>query len=249
MDEGALLTLEEAAIRSGYRKRELRALVREGRLPAVRSGKRWQVATADLAILPSRIVSPTDPAPPDPAPPEPEALSTVEAPAEKNADPVIALIELLRERDQRLAELLEERSLLTGQVGFLLGQLSEREERIQWLERTALTQATGPAVSVLPSVPAPVVLIDQWAKPASPDPVVGRAESTADSPSEPKSNPSEQGGAVNSEAEPADIVPTAVPNPFAAPAAPSSETAFTPPAMPVQPRRGLFGLFRRRMPG
>jgi excisionase family DNA binding protein len=242
MDEGALLTLEEAASRSGYRKRELRALVREGRLPAVRSGKRWQVATADLAMLPSRIVSP-------PEAPEPEAQPTVEAPSEKSTDPVIALIELLRERDRKLAELLEERSQLTGQVGFLLGQLSEREERIQWLERTTLTQATGPSVSVLPSVPAPVALIDQWAKPASPDPVISGAESIADSPTDPKSNPSALGGAVNSEAEPAHTVPTAVPDPVTAAAAPYAEIVEAPSVMPVPPRRRLFGLFRRRMPG
>ncbi|MGH2344500.1 MAG: helix-turn-helix domain-containing protein, partial [Chloroflexota bacterium] len=54
MDSGPLLTLDEAAASSGYRKRDLRSLLRDGRLPAVRADGHWRIATADLALLPVR---------------------------------------------------------------------------------------------------------------------------------------------------------------------------------------------------
>jgi excisionase family DNA binding protein len=248
MDEGALLSLEEAAERSGYRKRELRALVREGRLPAVRSGKRWQVAPVDLAALPTRNGAAPEPLPTGPAAAEPETLPTIEVPTEKAADPLMALIELLRERDQKLGELLEERSQLTGQVGFLLGQLSEREERIHQLERAALTAPAGPSVSVLP-IAAPVALIDQWTTPASGDPALSRADAAVDSRRDLESTPNKLGEAIYSEIESAGVRPGALPEPVAPPMPHSSEMAVIPPPMPAQPRRGLFGLFRRRVPG
>jgi excisionase family DNA binding protein len=245
MDEGALLSLEEAAERTGYRKRELRALVREGRLPAVRSGKRWQVAPADLAALPTRRSPATEPVPTEPPTPEPETLPAVEVPAEKTADPLMALIELLRERDQKLGELLEERSQLTGQVGFLLGQLSEREERIHQLERAALTAAAGPSVSVLP--PAPLALIDQWTTPTSADPALSRTDAV-DSRGDLEATPDSLGEAINSDIESAGVMPGTLPDPVAPPVPHSSESVVVPSPRPVQPRRGLFGLFRRRVP-
>jgi len=235
MDEGALLTLDEAAARSGYRKRELRALVREGRLPAVRAGKRWQIAPADLAGLPSRITTP-----------EPTPLPTVEVAAGTSADPLIALIELLRERDQKLTELLEERSQLTGQVGFLLGQLSEREERIQRLEQAMLSDSAQQSMKALPADPEPVALLDEWTKPPSSAGALSKVEIIADSPDSPTSHLPEAGTEAGSEPMRNGVVRTAEPDPIAVPAAIAAEQPSFAPSKPPQQRRGLFGLFRRR---
>ncbi len=245
MDEDTLLTLEEAATHSGYRKRELRALVREGRLPAVRAGKRWQVAVSDLAMLPSRAAAPPAP-PPPPVVEEPAVEAQVgQVRDDKASDPVIALIELLRERDHKLTELLEERSQLTGQVGFLLGQLSEREERIQRLEQAALAESAHHSVSVLPARPGPVALIDEWTKPPSPDAGISESESTADRRDAPKTVLREP-GAANLWIERSGVAPIAVSDPIAESAPVTAEPPIALPEQVTQPRRGLLGLFRRR---
>jgi len=181
--------------------------------------------------LPSRIAAPLEPEPPPVA----------DLPAGKSSDPMMALIELLRERDQKLTELLEERSQLTGQVGFLLGQLSEREERIQRLEQAMLSDRARHSVHSLPGQTAPVALIDEWAKTSTLDTNGNEARSTHQSLDDPKRvlsalpNPRIEGNDI------AQVVGTDSPMLPEPPAAPAD--------MSPQPKRGLFGLFRRRAPG
>jgi len=126
MDEDQLLTLEEAAARAGVRKRDLRKLVVEGQLPAVRADGRWRIAAPDLDRLVPKAAEETSDIQAPVAQPLPEA---------RTSQDLLALIDLLRERDHQLNESQDERAQLTGQLGFLLGQLREREERIHVLEQ------------------------------------------------------------------------------------------------------------------
>jgi len=157
-----LLTLEEAAARAGLRKRDVRRLVIDGRLPAVRADGRWRVAMSDLDRLPT-TATPTSPHA-DRGEPEPE-------PNPGPAGELSIVLAMLRERDQQLNDLQDERARLSSQVGFLLGRLSEREERIQFLERDLLAAGTmvretmvtatqadddrGSGTVTLPALPAP----------------------------------------------------------------------------------------------
>jgi excisionase family DNA binding protein len=231
MDDGALLTLEEAATRCGYRKRDLRALVRDGRLPAIRAGGHWRVAPADLALLPGR-----------PALPTPAALpTTADSPPTPSTDPVAALIELLRERDRKLAELQDERAQLTGQVGFLLGQLTEREERILVLERGAAVPPTNISMA---QPEEPMVLIEERLQVEASYPALGPPNAVTDA-------------LPNQSAQTVDGAALSAPLSESVTAVVGSDSATAPsqvnaPAMLITPhpttrrRRGLFGLFRTR---
>lgn len=81
MGQEMLLTIEQAAAASGFGKKALRAMVRDGSLPAVRREGCWHVAAADLLSLggarPAGVVGraarPTLP-PPSAADPHPEAV-------------------------------------------------------------------------------------------------------------------------------------------------------------------------------
>jgi len=81
MGQETLLTIEQAAAASGFGKKALRAMVRDGSLPAVRREGCWHVAAADLLSLggahPAGVVGraarPTLP-PPSAADPHPEAV-------------------------------------------------------------------------------------------------------------------------------------------------------------------------------
>ena len=239
MDEGSLLTLEEAATHIGYRKRELRALVREGRLPAVRAGKRWQVAPSDLPCCPRgsprrRSLNRLLPPKPQPSGPRPT-----------KSDPMIALIELLRERDQKLTELLEERSQLTGQVGFLLGQLSEREERIQRLEQAALAAPAAHSVNVLSATSVPVALLDEWTTAPSGDTTFSEPGSTDDSGDAPKSTMSVASAATTTQSRETASRQSPVPTPRGiGPVTRRTARRSSPHA--AQTKARSLGLFRRR---
>ncbi len=227
MDDGALLTLEEAATRCGYRKRDLRALLRDGRLPAIRAGGHWRVAPADLALLPGR-----------PALPTPAALpTTADSPPTPDTDLVAALIELLRERDRKMAELQEERAQLTGQVGFLLGQLTEREERILALERGA---AVPPATIGMAQADEPMVLIEQRLPAEASDPAFAPANVLP--------NRSAQTGddAAALSAQLSEAVTAAASESATAPYLENAPAMVITSQTTTRRRRGLFGLFRTR---
>ncbi|HXT37988.1 MAG TPA: helix-turn-helix domain-containing protein [Chloroflexota bacterium] len=133
MVEPHLLTLEEAATRAGLRKRDVRRLVIAGRLPAVRADGRWRIAAPDLDRLPAKAAPTTPSADPTVAEPKPDP---------RPAGELSILIEMLRERDRHLSDLQDERARLSSQVGFLLGRLSEREDRIHSLEQALLATGT-----------------------------------------------------------------------------------------------------------
>ncbi|HVC79262.1 MAG TPA: helix-turn-helix domain-containing protein [Chloroflexota bacterium] len=129
MVEPHLLTLEEAAARAGLRKRDVRRLVIDGRLPAVRADGRWRIAAADLDRLPIKTA---------PNAPITDSIVPEADPDPGPASELSLVLDMLRERDRHLNDLQDERARLSSQVGFLLGRLSEREERIQLLEQDLL---------------------------------------------------------------------------------------------------------------
>lgn len=49
-----LLTTRQAAERLGITPNRLRVLIRQGRLPAVRFGRDWQIQASDLALVADR---------------------------------------------------------------------------------------------------------------------------------------------------------------------------------------------------
>ncbi|HEY8286599.1 MAG TPA: helix-turn-helix domain-containing protein [Chloroflexota bacterium] len=134
MVEPQLLSLEEAAARAGVRKRDVRRLVIDGRLPAVRADGRWRIAAPDLDRLLAKTTSETSIAHPEVAEPAPGARPVSE---------LSVLIDMLRDRDRQLGELQDERAQLSSQIGFLLGRLSEREEHIHSLEQALLAAGTA----------------------------------------------------------------------------------------------------------
>jgi excisionase family DNA binding protein len=136
MHEEDLLTLDQAAELSGLGKATLREMVRSGRLPAVRREGRWSIARADLAWLP--LVAPRGgSAKARKGAPEPDQSASAPASSQLRSE-VLAMIDLVRERDAQIADLQDERVRLAGQVGFLQGQLGEREERVRMLEAALL---------------------------------------------------------------------------------------------------------------
>ena len=136
MHEDDLLTLDQAAELSGLGKATLREMVRIGRLPAVRREGRWSIARADLAWLP--LVAPRGgSAKARKEAPEPDQSASAPAGPQLRSE-VLAMIDVLRERDAQIAGLQDERMRLAGQVGFLQGQLGEREERVRMLEAALL---------------------------------------------------------------------------------------------------------------
>lgn len=195
MNEHHLLTLDEAVARSGYRKKTLIALLHNGRLPGARRDGEWLIAAADLSSLPPPAKSAAASA-------APKAQRARLLPPDPGHHELDALLTLLRDRDQQVAALQDERARLAGQVGFLQAQLLERESRIRLLEGHFLhTQE-------LVAAPAPLELLPASAQ-SSIDPIlpssaaVPIAESGGDAPTpEP---PDSATGATS----PPDVPPTA----------------------------------------
>ncbi|MDB5076751.1 MAG: hypothetical protein JWO42_2930 [Chloroflexi bacterium] len=148
MFEDEYLTLGKAETESNLPKRDLRRLVRTGRLPAIRKDGRWHIHREDLSKLELRAGQAPDGAPDhNDGVAMPGALETANAshtPADAGGRAeMLALIELLKERDDRLATLQDERVRLASQVGYLQAQLAERDARLHLLEATAIEAATG----------------------------------------------------------------------------------------------------------
>jgi excisionase family DNA binding protein len=125
------LTLEQAAALTGLRKRELRAMVRSGRLPAIRRERCWYVQRTDVVawreaatMKKARATNQHDQA--------------TNVPVQRGAEreELLLVLHMLQEKDAQLATLQEERVRLAGQVGFLQAQLAERDVRLQLLEAT-----------------------------------------------------------------------------------------------------------------
>jgi hypothetical protein len=130
MTEHEWLTLGRAALISGYRKKALLALIERGRLPALRRDGKWLVARADLARLAPLTM-------PSSAPPSSESKDALAEPlraAQSSTMDLGPLLEALRDRDEQIAQLQEERARMAGQIGFLQGVLVEREARLRLLE-------------------------------------------------------------------------------------------------------------------
>ena len=134
MWEDDLLTLEQAAQLTGRAKRALRELAQSGRLPAVRRKGQWLFARADL-----RAVGYGHSAD--------EARNGQAAPMPPVREEMMALLELLRQRDAQIGALQDERMRLAGQVGFLQGQLLEREQRLSLLQAAGINQPDALAMA------------------------------------------------------------------------------------------------------
>ena len=141
MSNQDLLTLREAADFSGRGKKTLQSLVERGTLPAVRQDGQWLVARSDLALLyqlelqaAAAITLPdSDPLPqqrehkhsgkgsaPDAADvPSIASLEPFAAAQEPHTQPpqrseVALLLKMLRQRDEQIATLQEDRARLSG---------------------------------------------------------------------------------------------------------------------------------------
>jgi hypothetical protein len=134
------LTLSEAAAATGMAKRQVREMVRQGRLPASRRDGAWYVLRADLDALRGRpaaaLSSNADLRP---------ALNT--QPAEPRPE-TPALIEMLREKDAMIARLQDERVHQARELGYLHAQLAERDLRLRLLEGSAIEQPARPRLPV-----------------------------------------------------------------------------------------------------
>src|SRR5581483_6406337 len=106
-----LLSIQQAAAISGRKKKALLALVEQGRLPAVRRQGRWLIARDDLARLPP---SQAEAAQAQAAPPDGATLRA-SAPPAGTRDELVVLLDALRQRDEQIARLQDERAHLTGQ--------------------------------------------------------------------------------------------------------------------------------------
>ena len=203
MGQETLLTIEQAATASGFGKKALRAMVRDGSLPAVRREGCWHVAAADLINLggPSavRTVTPAARSSPLPSPVVASEAGIGEIPAAVPLEPegatpprgrvaapiaardgaaggravasasgagaregkgepagvaglpaaslaaateitsgvavpraeLLAVLEMLGQRDAQIAALQDERARLYAQLGLLQGVLAEREGRLR----------------------------------------------------------------------------------------------------------------------
>jgi hypothetical protein len=149
MTEREWLTLRQAASLSGYSKKALLALVERGHLPAARTDGKWLIAAADLVRLPrpapatARQKAPAH----DPLLVPPEIPT---APASSLGPPraeLALLLDALRERDEQIARLQEERARLAGQVGFLQGLLIEREARQRVLDAVPAARPESPVTA------------------------------------------------------------------------------------------------------
>lgn len=133
------LTLSEAAATTGIAKRQVREMVRQGRLPASRRDGAWYVLRADLDVLRDRPAT----APSTNAALRP-ALNT--QPAEARPETPV-LIEMLREKDALIAHLQDERVHQARELGYLHAQLAERDLRLRLLEGSAIEQPARPSLS------------------------------------------------------------------------------------------------------
>jgi excisionase family DNA binding protein len=61
--EETMFSIEQVAVRLGLHVKTVRNYVREGRLKAVRIGKQYRIAAADLAAMMGRPISALDPQP------------------------------------------------------------------------------------------------------------------------------------------------------------------------------------------
>jgi hypothetical protein len=144
MFEDEYLTLGRAEAEYKLPKRELRRLVRTGRLPAIRKDGRWHIHRSDLTPFEVRAgKSPEQALRRDAGTPTPALPGTARWSPASTADvegrpEMLALIELLKQRDDRLAELQDERVRLASQVGYLQAQLAERDARLRLLEAGAI---------------------------------------------------------------------------------------------------------------
>ena len=157
-----LITIQQAAKLSGRGKKTVLALIERGALPAVRRDGQWMIARADLVFMfplaetrapePAATATPRQPSPAEPSatvPPQPES-SVQSAPSRESPPPpeqrgdVAMLLEMLRQRDEQVNRLQEERAQLTGQIGFLQGLLVEREARLRGLEAWPAARIAAP---------------------------------------------------------------------------------------------------------
>jgi hypothetical protein len=150
-----ILTLRQAAARCGRSRKELQVLIERGALPALRRDDRWLINATDLALLFPAVSGDQGGRPVASAAPEATATSLSLSSAPEGIPPLgeppadgmsaaqpggeVALLrELLRQRDEQIMALQEERARLSGQIGFLQGLLVEREARLQLQERATL---------------------------------------------------------------------------------------------------------------
>jgi hypothetical protein len=137
------LTLGEAATISGRSKRNMRDLVRSGRMPAIRRDGRWHIHRTDL--IDSRL-------PPGAGAPELRDKPSQAVPAGgqfEAREEFLALIRMVREKDEQLTKMQDERIRLAGQVGYLQAQLAERDIRLRLLEAAAIESTTSPNLAKL----------------------------------------------------------------------------------------------------
>jgi hypothetical protein len=129
-----LLSLDQAARYIRRPKRELRELIRRGSIPAVRRDAKWMVQRRDLsAYAPAMAITTRI----EPSIVAPKAAANSTDPGTPREE-ILAFISLLRDRDEQLALLQDERARLAGQVGYLQAQLADREARLSAGETTRL---------------------------------------------------------------------------------------------------------------
>lgn len=145
MDDRRLLSLNWAAEATGYSRHELLEMLRLGRLYGLRVGGHWRIAPADLARLPARIPSGT-------------------------ATGTAALLAAIRERDQLIRQLRDERQALSARVDYLQAQFRENEARPAAI--AAQQRALPLSTPAPPSIP-PVLV--EWDRAAAEHPSTARA--------------------------------------------------------------------------
>ncbi len=144
------LTLSQASSQSGRSKRELRSLAHSGKLPAIRRGKRWLVSRADLVSLGQPVA--TVQVAGIEKPPATELDGRESSTAHAN---FLMLLEMLRDRDEQIARLQEDRVRLSGQVGYLQAQVSDRDNRLKLLEGATIEGTSRRMLVESAETPAP----------------------------------------------------------------------------------------------
>ena len=133
MPDDTFVTLGQASALTGCSKRKLRALLLSR--PASGSPPRRAVARSSLRL--GRLQHSKHSAANAIPGKQPDQSAAVPIAPVAPSD-ILMILEMLREKDQQIARLQEDRVRLSGQVGYLQAQVSERDTRLRLLEAAAI---------------------------------------------------------------------------------------------------------------
>jgi hypothetical protein len=139
-------SVAEAAEHFGVTPRAVRRYIERGQLAAKRlrtaKGIEWRITSLDLRRPPAdstnhaedlRDESGDDRGQPQMAEDLPEPAQESASPSPQENAPLLRALEMIAERDRRIAELEEVRFQLAGQIGFYQAQLQAAQEEIKLL--------------------------------------------------------------------------------------------------------------------